>query len=115
MYTELPNLSVKTEEGVTLAHHDTQAAGRPVVQQSTPRVKMSNNPIEFHVLGPTEARQGGRAIPLSGARRRALVTRLLLDAGRAVSADTLLEDVWGEHLRRRWRRCRVTSPSFEKS
>jgi DNA-binding SARP family transcriptional activator len=57
---------------------------------------MSVQPIEFQVLGPTEARQGGRSIPLSGARRRALVTRLLLDAGRAVSADTLLEDVWGD-------------------
>lgn len=58
---------------------------------------MSNSPIEFQVLGPTEARQDGREIPLSGARRRALVTRLLLDAGRAVTADTLLEDVWGDH------------------
>jgi DNA-binding SARP family transcriptional activator len=58
--------------------------------------KMSKEPIAFQVLGPTVARQGGRAIPLSGARRRALVTRLLLDAGRAVSADALLEDVWGE-------------------
>ena len=58
--------------------------------------KMSNGLIEFQVLGPTEARQDGRAIQLSGARRRALVTRLLLDAGRAVSADTLLEDVWGD-------------------
>src|SRR5580658_10462877 len=57
---------------------------------------MSNQPIEFQVLGPTEARQCGKAIPLSGARRRALVTRLLLDAGRTVSADTLLEDVWGD-------------------
>ena len=57
---------------------------------------MRHRPIEFQVLGPTEARQGGKAIPLSGARRRALVTRLLLDAGRAVSADALLEDVWGD-------------------
>jgi DNA-binding SARP family transcriptional activator len=58
--------------------------------------QVSNQPIEFQVLGPTEARQWGKAIPLSGARRRALVTRLLLDAGRTVSADTLLEDVWGD-------------------
>jgi DNA-binding SARP family transcriptional activator len=56
----------------------------------------SHKPIEFLVLGPTEARQLGEPIPLSGARRRTLVTRLLLDAGRAVSAETLLEDVWGE-------------------
>ena len=56
----------------------------------------TSRPIEFQVLGPTEARQTGQPIPLSGARRRALVTRLLLDAGRAVSAETLLEDVWGD-------------------
>ena len=58
--------------------------------------QVSNQPIEFQVLGPTEARQCGKPIPLSGARRRALVTRLLLDAGRTVSVDTLLEDVWGD-------------------
>jgi len=33
-------------------------------------------------------------IALSGARRRALVARLLLDAGRVVPSDTLIEDVW---------------------
>ena len=55
---------------------------------------MNNYPITFQVLGPTEAHQSGLLIPLSGARRRALVTRLLLSAGRAVSAETLLEDVW---------------------
>ncbi|MFZ0666536.1 MAG: BTAD domain-containing putative transcriptional regulator [Acidimicrobiales bacterium] len=56
----------------------------------------SSKPIEFRVLGPTEARQGATPIGLSGARRRALVTRLILDAGRTVSAETLLEDVWGD-------------------
>jgi DNA-binding SARP family transcriptional activator len=60
------------------------------------RQSTSGGPIEFQLLGPTEARQAGRPIPLSGARRRALVTRLLLDAGRAVSSETLLEDVWGD-------------------
>jgi DNA-binding SARP family transcriptional activator len=97
MYVELPNLSVRTEGGPGLACR-TKGAGRPVFhfQHRRLRVKVSNKPIEFQVLGPTEARQGGRAIPLSGARRRALVTRLLLDAGRAISADTLLEDVWGD-------------------
>lgn len=61
------------------------------------RQAMSGGPIEFQVLGPTEASQAGQPIPLSGARRRALVTRLLLDAGRAVSAETLFEDVWDGH------------------
>ncbi len=54
-------------------------------------------PIRFQVLGPTEARQIGQPIPLGGARRRALLTRLLLGAGRAVSTDTLIEDVWDGH------------------
>lgn len=56
-----------------------------------------SKPIEFQVLGPTEARRAGQQIPLSGARRGALLTRLLLDAGRAVSAETLIEDVWDGH------------------
>jgi DNA-binding SARP family transcriptional activator len=67
---------------------------RPTSERSSKST--SSEPIEFQVLGPTEARQAGKPIPLSGARRRALVTRLLLDAGRAVSAETLLEDVWGD-------------------
>jgi hypothetical protein len=46
---------------------------------------MSHRSIEFQVLGPTEARQGAKPIPLSGARLRALVTRLLFEAGRAVA------------------------------
>ena len=54
-------------------------------------------PIQFQVLGSTEARLVGQPIPLGGARRRALLTRLLLGAGRAVSADTLIEDVWDGH------------------
>ena len=54
-------------------------------------------PIRFQVLGSTEARQTGQPIPLGGARRRALLTRLLLGAGRAVSTDTLIEDVWDGH------------------
>jgi len=51
--------------------------------------------LEFLILGPTEARGDGRPLALSGPRRRALVARLLLDAGRVVSADTLIADVWG--------------------
>jgi hypothetical protein len=88
----------------------------PSLVSETDRRAMGSKPIEFQVLGPTEVRPGGRAIPLSGARRRAMVTRLPLDAGRAISADTLLEDVWAtKHLPRRWRRCRAMSPSFGKS
>src|SRR5580700_1454864 len=50
--------------------------------------------LVFQLLGPTEAHQGGLAIPLSGVRRRALLTRFLVDPGQVVSVDTLFEDVW---------------------
>ncbi|MDQ1502198.1 MAG: hypothetical protein QOI86_5538, partial [Actinomycetota bacterium] len=55
---------------------------------------MTEAKIDFQVLGPTEARRAGQPLPLSGARRRALVSRLLLDAGRVVPAATLIDDVW---------------------
>jgi DNA-binding SARP family transcriptional activator len=51
-------------------------------------------PIEFRVLGPTEAGRDGALIPLGGARRRTLVARLLLEPGQVVPADTLIADVW---------------------
>jgi DNA-binding SARP family transcriptional activator len=50
--------------------------------------------LEFLILGPIDARRGQESIPLSGARRRALVARLLVAGGRSVSGDRLIEDVW---------------------
>jgi len=50
--------------------------------------------IEFRILGPLEAVSDGAALPLGGARQRALLARLLLDAGRVVSTDRLLDAVW---------------------
>src|SRR5262249_49661805 len=50
--------------------------------------------LEFLILGPIDARRGHTSIPLSGARRRALVARLLIAGGRSVSGDRLIEDVW---------------------
>jgi DNA-binding SARP family transcriptional activator len=48
------------------------------------------------LLGPLEIEQGGRPVALCGRAPRALVARLLLDAGRAVPVDRLVEDLWGE-------------------
>jgi predicted ATPase/DNA-binding SARP family transcriptional activator len=50
--------------------------------------------LDFRVLGPVEVRDEGRALVLGGPRRRALLARLLLDAGSFVSADRLIEDLW---------------------
>src|SRR4051812_23446813 len=52
--------------------------------------------MEFKVLGPLEADDGTAALELGPPRQRALLARLLLDAGRAVPLDRLLDDLWGD-------------------
>jgi predicted ATPase/DNA-binding SARP family transcriptional activator len=48
----------------------------------------------FGILGPLEVSVDGAARPLGGARQRAVLARLLVDVGRVVTADRLVEDVW---------------------
>jgi DNA-binding SARP family transcriptional activator len=50
--------------------------------------------VEFALLGPVEARAGGESLPLGGPKQRALLTLLLLDAGRVVSTDRLIDALW---------------------
>jgi DNA-binding SARP family transcriptional activator len=45
--------------------------------------------IELRLLGPLEA-----SVPLPGGKPKALLARLALDAGRAVSTGTLVADLW---------------------
>src|SRR5918999_6164946 len=52
--------------------------------------------VDFRVLGPGEARAGGRPLALAGARQRALLAVLLLRAGEPVSRDRVMGEVWGE-------------------
>ena len=52
--------------------------------------------MEFRILGPVEAWDGGRAITLGGPKPRALLAVLLLHANEIVPADRLIDDVWGE-------------------
>ena len=52
--------------------------------------------MEFRILGPLEVRDGERVLSLGGAKRRAVLARLLLDANRAVPFDALVEGVWGD-------------------
>ncbi|MDQ4029865.1 MAG: AAA family ATPase, partial [Actinomycetota bacterium] len=52
--------------------------------------------MEFRILGPLEVLDGDRAVPLPGGRARALLARLILDAGNVVSAERLVDDLWGE-------------------
>lgn len=52
--------------------------------------------MEYRVLGPIEALDGERRLPLGGPKQRALLGVLLLSANRVVPRDELVDAVWPE-------------------
>ncbi|MFJ8013659.1 BTAD domain-containing putative transcriptional regulator [Streptomyces sp. NPDC096339] len=50
--------------------------------------------LDFRILGPLTVTVGGRAVALGGARQRTVLGVLLLNAGRIVPVDTLVDTVW---------------------
>ena len=56
--------------------------------------------MEFRILGPLEVREGGAPVTLGGRRQRALLARLLLEPGRTVAVDQLVDDLWGRRRAR---------------
>jgi DNA-binding SARP family transcriptional activator/class 3 adenylate cyclase len=53
--------------------------------------------VEFRILGPLEVLDDrGRPVILGGAKQRALLAVLLLHPGQVVSADRLIDELWGE-------------------
>ena len=52
--------------------------------------------VELGVLGPLQVRQDGAPVVIPGAKPRAILTMLGLHGGSVVSADTLVELLWGE-------------------
>jgi YVTN family beta-propeller protein len=51
--------------------------------------------MEYRVLGPLEVRDAGRSLPLAGAKQRALLALLLVNANRVLSRDRLIDELWG--------------------
>jgi DNA-binding SARP family transcriptional activator len=51
--------------------------------------------VDFRILGPLEAVDAGRTVALGGAKQRALLAVLLLRAGEVVSADRIVDELWG--------------------
>lgn len=51
--------------------------------------------MEFRILGPLEVEEDGSRIALGGAKQRRLLALLLLSPNRAVSADRLVDALWG--------------------
>ncbi|WP_049575650.1 AfsR/SARP family transcriptional regulator, partial [Nonomuraea sp. SBT364] len=64
---------------------------------------MSDDPLALppaglgiRILGPWELTAGGDVLPVIGSRRIGLLARLALAAGRVVTTEQLLADVWGK-------------------
>jgi DNA-binding SARP family transcriptional activator len=52
--------------------------------------------VDFHILGPLEVWREGHPVQIGGAKERALLAFLLLQAGEPVSVDRLVDELWGE-------------------
>src|SRR6266436_2615934 len=52
--------------------------------------------MEFRILGPLDALEDWRPLELGGAKQRALLAVLLLNANRVVSSDSLIDALWEE-------------------
>jgi predicted ATPase/DNA-binding SARP family transcriptional activator len=49
---------------------------------------------EFRVLGPVSVARAGQPLRLGGRRQRGLLALLLVEPGRAISSDRLIEELW---------------------
>ena len=52
--------------------------------------------LDFRILGPVEVWRDGDPVPLGSAKQRAALALLILEAGRVVSTDRLVDALWGE-------------------
>jgi DNA-binding SARP family transcriptional activator/predicted ATPase len=52
--------------------------------------------MQFCILGPLQVLEGSRRVDLPRRKHRALLAVLVLRAGEVVSADRLIEELWGE-------------------
>jgi DNA-binding SARP family transcriptional activator len=52
--------------------------------------------LTFQVLGPMRVTVGQRPVPVTAAKQRTLLALLLTRAGQVVSADRLIDELWGE-------------------
>src|SRR6516225_9496403 len=52
--------------------------------------------MEFRILGPLEVFSDAQPCAIPGAKERAVLAYLLLYAGQAVSADRLIDELWGD-------------------
>jgi DNA-binding SARP family transcriptional activator len=52
--------------------------------------------VEFRILGPVRAVEDGRTVPIASSRQRALLALLVLHANEPLSADRIVDELWGD-------------------
>jgi DNA-binding SARP family transcriptional activator len=52
--------------------------------------------IEFRILGPLDVLRDGEPVAIGGRKQQMALAMLLLEAGRVVSTDRLIDAIWGE-------------------
>ncbi|WBB79711.1 AfsR/SARP family transcriptional regulator [Micromonospora sp. WMMD882] len=52
--------------------------------------------MEYRILGSTEVTEGGRSLAVGGPKPRRALAALLLEAGRVVPVESLVDAVWGD-------------------
>jgi DNA-binding SARP family transcriptional activator len=52
--------------------------------------------MDYRILGPLEALDGERRLPLGGARQRSVLALLLLHGNEALTRDLIIDQLWGE-------------------
>jgi YVTN family beta-propeller protein len=52
--------------------------------------------VDFRILGPLEVGERGMPLAISGAKQRALLAILLLNANKVVPVERLIDELWGE-------------------
>nr|AXL05645.1 XRE family transcriptional regulator [uncultured bacterium] len=60
--------------------------------------------VQFHILGPVRLTVAGRTATVGEPRQQAVLAVLLLEAGRTVDVDTMVDRVWGDFPPRQARR-----------
>src|ERR1700750_3284770 len=70
----------------------------PALPSSSPveEAQEQRDAMESGVLGPLEVRDGDQRIQLGGAKQRAVLALLLLNANEVVSVDRVVNELWGE-------------------
>ena len=52
--------------------------------------------VEFRVLGPIEVYSGDSLVHVGGVKQRSILALLIVNRGRAVSADRIVDEIYGD-------------------